>query len=154
QHVIAANGLHKEEAAALQGYWTIPELKEALGKLPGTPSERHTALKAFLDKHFKKGAVNAAVGETLELPKFLFFSQYQRMPGQQALDVLKKKDKNYNDDERVFLAFCDLVGTPIDQIAAITQFEPMISKFEAASIKISTEIFRYWTQNQHLKVQF
>ena len=93
------------------------------------------------------------------LPSFVYFAQYDRMQGQVSLEeIISKKNSNtptpLNRDDMVFLAFCDLVNTPVEAIASLTEFEPMDAKFNAASIKITKELFTYWTQNRHLKVRF
>ena len=48
---------------------------------------------------------------------------------------------------------CELVGVPVEKIATLNQFEQVIARFEAASSKITREIFEFWSQNKHLKVQ-
>jgi predicted ATP-dependent endonuclease of OLD family len=54
----------------------------------------------------------------------------------------------------VFLAFLGLVGTTLEDVAKLDQFESMVAKLESVSNRISREIFTYWTQNKNLKVQF
>lgn len=156
KHVLATSGLHAEEVAPLEGASSIAQLKEHLAKLGGAASPRHQQLAARLEKDFKRGTASLAVIDALELPKFLYFSQYERMPGQVPVDALlaRKAQTKLTDDDRVFIALCELAGTSLEEIHKLQQFEPIIAKFEAASNKISSEIFRYWTQNRHLKVQF
>ena len=36
----------------------------------------------------------------------------------------------------------------------MTEFEPLIAELEAVENRITSEIFRYWSQNKHLKVKF
>ncbi len=55
---------------------------------------------------------------------------------------------------RVFLALLSMVGTSPEQIAKIGTSEGLISKLEAVENRLSRKIFRYWSQNQHLKVRF
>lgn len=157
-HVVAAAALHAEEATELEPHATITDLKAALEGLGADRSERHARLLEHLNAHFARGsAVRAAIDILApRLPKFLYFSQYQRMSGQVALEavVQRKGGNTLTDEDRVFLAFCDLVGTPVEEIAKLNQFEAMIARFEAASNRITRELFRYWSQNAHLKVQF
>lgn len=157
-HVVAAASLHAEEAAELEPHTTITGLKAALEETGEGRSERHARLLENLATHFARGTAVRAVIDVLapRLPKFLYFSQYQRMSGQVALEaVIQRKGSNtLTDEDRVFLAFCDLVGTPVEEIAKLNQFEAMIARFEAASNRITRELFRYWSQNSHLKVHF
>ncbi len=155
KHLLATSGLFQEETDQLSGITTIASLKEALAKVGPAASERQKAFSARIEKDFKRGSWGAVV-DTLELPKFLYFPQYERMSGQVAVNAIlqRKAQKTLTEEDRVFLALCDMAGTTVEDINGLNQFEPIISKFEAASNKISDEIFRYWTQNRHLSVQF
>jgi hypothetical protein len=92
--------------------------------------------------------------DALSLPKFVMFKQYQRMQGRVSVERIVAQQSQPNDDDRVFLALCDMAGTPVDQVQSINRVEDLISRFEAASNKITEEIFHYWTQNQYLEVEF
>jgi hypothetical protein len=154
-HIISTASLHAEEVAELNGIKSIKDLKTML-EAPKT--ERHTALKAHLDNHFRRGSAVLGVIDLLHprMPKFLYFSQYQRMSGQVSLENIlqKKRSIQLDHDDEVFVALCDLVGVPVEKIAELTQFEQMNSRLEAASSRITREIFEFWSQNKHLKVQF
>ncbi|MDP1916424.1 MAG: AAA family ATPase [Myxococcales bacterium] len=157
-HLIAEAGLHAEEAVEAKKSGSVEQLKKWLEQQSANGSERHKALQALLDKGFKRGKAGLAAVDILSerMPKFVFFSQYDRMLGQVSLEEVSQHEAQgtLSQDERVFLAFLALVGASTKELAALTQFEPMIARLEAASIKISKEIFNYWTQNRHLKVQF
>lgn len=154
-HYLNTSTLHEEERKSLEDAKDIGDLRS---RVADGQSERHQKLRDTLAQKFKEGnAWNAAVALLGErLPKFLYFSQYDTMPGEVALDALQKRqtDNSLTKADQAFLAFCDLVGTPLKDIASINKFETLIAKFEGASNKISGEIFRYWSQNKHLKVQF
>jgi predicted ATP-dependent endonuclease of OLD family len=154
QHLLATASLHAEELAELQSVQTIKELKAALGT---TPSERHVALLNHLNQYFRRDQAVLALIDLLNprLPKFLYFSQYQKMDGQVSLEAIvqKKASNTLTEDDKVFIALCDLVGVPVEDIAKLDQFEKIIARFEAASSRITREIFEFWSQNKHLKVQ-
>lgn len=158
KHILSTAGLHVEEAAELAAHETIADLKSALDDMGEKRSDRHEQLWQRLTKSFLRGTATRAVIDLLypRMPKFLYFSQYQRMSGQVGLEgvVARKNNNQLTDEDRVFLAFCDLVGMPLEEIAALNQFETMIAKFESASNRITKELFQYWSQNSHLKVQF
>src|SRR5262249_11817861 len=90
------------------------------------------------------------------MPRFVYFADYQQMRGEVAIDDLRHRqaadDLEFSD--KVFLALLDLVGTTPDDIAAIGRFEELGAELEGVSNKLTEEIFRYWTQNRHLDVQF
>jgi predicted ATP-dependent endonuclease of OLD family len=155
KHVLSSASLHAEEVAELS---QAPSVKELKASLASPKSERHAALKSYLEEHFKRDSAVLGVIDLLHprMPKFLYFSQYQRMSGQVSLESIlhKKRNSQLDHDDQVFVALCDLVGVPVERIAELTQFEQMNSRLEAASSRITREIFEFWSQNKHLKVQF
>jgi predicted ATP-dependent endonuclease of OLD family len=88
------------------------------------------------------------------LPTFLYFGDYQNLPGQVSINELREKDANgkleYGD--RVFIALLDLASTSLDEIDQMKEFEKLNAELEAVSNRLSDEIFEYWTQNRNLKV--
>jgi len=158
KHLIFRSTLHTEEAEECGRCATTKELKAHLDTLGDKASERHKELLAVLKKHFARGTATLAAIDVLSkrMPKFLYFSQYDRMSGQVALeDLVNRKNNNQlTNEDRVFLAFLGLVGTSVEELSQTKQFEPLIAKLEAVSNKISRDIFDYWSQNRHLKVQF
>jgi len=93
---------------------------------------------------------------TPRLPKLVLFSDYQRLPGQIAIDELKRRqaEGTLTFDDRAFLALLELAGTKPDELDGIAHSERLIAELEAVSNRISREIFVYWSQNRHLRVQF
>ncbi len=159
KHLLNSSGLHAEETKALESHATTGTLRAAVAALPA-PSERHGKLLETLNQHFTgQDAVDAAI-QILEarLPSFVYVAQYDKMQGQVSLEeIIKKKNVQpvtLNRDDRVFLAFCDLVGMSVEDVAQIKKFETMSARFGSASIKITNEMFKYWRQNRHLKVIF
>ncbi|MFL5340433.1 MAG: ATP-dependent nuclease [Gemmataceae bacterium] len=159
QHLLDSAGLHAEEINELKAHATTGALRTAVTALQ-SPSERHASLRETLNSHFTGVDAHSAAVAILEqlLPSFVYVAQYDKMQGQVSLEeIIKKKNENpgsLNRDDRVFLAFCDLVGMPVEEIAKIKKFEMMSARFGSASIKITDEMFTYWTQNRHLKVIF
>ncbi|MBA7480663.1 hypothetical protein ES707_16125 [subsurface metagenome] len=92
----------------------------------------------------------------MRLPKFLYFSEYQKMPGQVSITDLREKlsEKRVEVGDRIFLALLDLAGSSISEIDSIKKYEALRAELEAVSSRISDEIFEYWTQNRHLDVEF
>ena len=158
RYLVSTSSLHTEEAAEANKAANVSVLKTHLEGLGEKASERHKQLLALLAKNFAKGTAQlAAVGILAKrMPKFLYFSNYDRMSGQVALEALiaRKSNNQLTNEDRVFLAFLELVGTSVEDLSETKKFEPLIAKLEAASIKISRDIFEYWSQNRHLKVQF
>jgi len=93
---------------------------------------------------------------TPRVPKFLYFASYDRMDGNVSLEKLKTDVANgrVSRNDSVFLAFLDFAGTTLEELSKLDRYESMKARVESASIKISKQIFKYWSQNRHLKVQF
>lgn len=148
-------GLYKEEADSLDGVTRVGDLVAAL-KSVSEPSERQKALLANLNAAFPQADAVKAITDILvkRLPRFLYFSDYYRMSGQVALSQLTTNKASISQKDRVFLALLGLAGTTPEEFVAIGKYEPFAAKLEAASNKITREIFSYWSQNAHLDVDF
>ncbi|MDO8691067.1 MAG: AAA family ATPase [Dehalococcoidia bacterium] len=157
QHFLASAGLEKEDLNALGEHARISDVIDAL-ESDETPSDGRTSLLTKLRAVFPEREPSAAATKVLEqrLPIFLYFADYQRMPGQVAINELlrKKQEGQIEFEDRMFLALLDLAGTTAEQIQGIGKFEPLIARLEAVSNRISQEIFTFWSQNKHLEVQF
>jgi len=92
----------------------------------------------------------------VHIPKIMYFSNYDRMSGDVSIEKLKQDiaNNNVSDGDRVFQNFLRFAGTNLDELASLNQYEQLTARVEAASIKITDQIFEYWSQNQHLKVRF
>lgn len=154
-HLLSTAELHDEERKALASAKTLAELQTKLGA-PGDDSPRLATLLARLKAEFPEASPYQAFWAVVSLPKFMLFSQYQRMEGQVSLDQIqaRERDKKLTENDQVFLALCAMAGTTVAEAASINKFESLVARFESASNKISSEIFNYWTQNRYLKVQF
>ena len=159
RHLLSTSSLHAEEREALASHATVKSLSQALSALGGSATERHKQLLSVLATSFKRGSATLAVIDLLSprMPEFVYFSQYQRMDGRVPLQTLNQKKQNgqpLSDSEQTFVHFCEFAGSSLDELASITRFESLIAKFEAASNKITDQIFKYWTQNKNLTVLF
>lgn len=136
---------------------TIPEIIEKLQAI-AAPTPRESGLLETLKSHFPDGSTLRAAIKILKdrLPAFVYFADYQTMPGVVAIDELLKKraEKRLEHSDRVFLALLDLAGTTAEQINEISEFEVLIAELEAVSSHLTEEIFEYWSQNKHLAVNF
>ena len=90
------------------------------------------------------------------MPKFLYFSHYDRMSGQIAINQLAA-DKGSADgiktSDQVFLDFLEYSGKTLDELVASKRFEELNARCEAAANRITDQIFEYWTQNDELQIQ-
>lgn len=116
------------------------------------------AFQAELNKRFTDNYFSAKFRNFVhsKIPKFLYFSDYYRMSGEVAINDIKNKISNntLKDSDKVFLSLLEMAGTSIEEIDSIDKYDRLKAKLEGVSVKISREIFNFWTQNKNLKVQF
>lgn len=134
---LKAAGLTEEEHAELAAQGkpkSIKELRELLGRVP-RPATGLEKLIAHLDAHFKRGTAGLAFIDALEMPKFVYFSQYDRMPGQASIDLLiqRKSHNALTKDDEIILAFLALAGLTLEDIQRANVTENLIAKLEAVS---------------------
>lgn len=160
QHLVEDADLHTEEADRLRSAQDIQQLLKRLTEIEN-PSERETMLAKHAETTFNSNTAKNKAVEILtsRLPKFVYFSNYNRLPGQVSItDLLNRMGQGnpslLKNSDHVFLALLDLAGIQPDKLNEVDEFEALIAELEAVENRISGEIFNYWSQNQHLKVKF
>lgn len=127
-----------------------------LNGLEGEKPASYVALQKKLAS-YRDGRINLKAIDILNdyWPSFFYVSSYDRMPGKVSVPDLiqKKKNKTTSNNEDIFLDFLAYAGTTIDEFQNPQKSEDLRAKVEAASIKISRQIFEYWSQNKNLKIQ-
>ncbi|MBI1894235.1 MAG: AAA family ATPase, partial [Candidatus Rokubacteria bacterium] len=110
-HFLRSAALYHEEMSALEKAETIAELISLL-RSTASPSVPQSALLNALERAFPSGDPMMGAINTLKtrLPTFVYFADYQKMPGQVAIDELlrKQREQRLQFGERVFLALLDL----------------------------------------------
>lgn len=147
--------LSKEERTGLGGAKTTQNAAAALDKIE-TRTEKQNGLLEAITK-FRKRSAHEHVIDILNprTPKFLYFSHYDRMSGALSINKLnddKKHNRPIDNGDRVFLDFLEYAGTTLDELTKIDRFEELNAKCEAAALRISEQIFEYWTQNDELEI--
>lgn len=88
-------------------------------------------------------------------PLFVYFSDYDIMPGKVSIpDLIEKRD---NDDatrgEQGVISLLDMAGVTLEDFLEPESHEHLIRDLENASNSISDEVFEYWSQNKNLAVK-
>jgi len=148
--------LDEAERVPLLPVSTTTELIEALGNItPSTPKCQQ--LKAYLSQ---SGTVTTQVNAHIltMLPKFMYFSSYDRMAGaiqfEQTRALIGNNQIALEEHRgiRLFVEFLNYAGVSLDQITAVSTYETFNAKLQAASNYITDQILEYWTQNPDLSV--
>lgn len=92
---------------------------------------------------------------TKRLPKFVYFGDYDVMPGKVSIpDLIERRDeKKLTRGEEALLALLSLSGVDLEDFMNPDSHEHLTRSMENASNAISAEVFEYWTQNKNLLVQ-
>lgn len=91
------------------------------------------------------------------MPMFVYYDEYSNMRGRISIQDLTKRqgnDDELDDSDRTFLSLLSLVGTDLEEMDNLRNYDYLKAELEAASISISSEIFEYWNQNKQLSVNF
>lgn len=157
QHLLKTAEMNAQERTKLKGAATLQELTKQLAA-PAEDAQSRTALAQALKQKFGENSTKQAVINLIwqRTPRFAYFSQYLRMPGQLAVDSFTQRTNNnqQTDEDRVFSSLLDMIGMSVAQFAAIQNFEDLSARMEATSNKLTKELVRYWSQNEYLKMNF
>ena len=84
------------------------------------------------------------------LPKFWYYDEYFNLPAEINLNDLK----NNPDKNKTANALLELSGIDLDELIKSTNFEEYNAMLEATSGDISGKIFKYWSTNTQLMIEF
>ena len=148
--------LDESERSVLKSVGTTDELNETLSKLD-SPTQKHQELRAYLTK---RGNLTTQVSVLIKkmLPKFMYFSSYDRMDGavqlEQTSTLIENREiaRDEHRGARMFSEFLDYAGVSINSITQVATYETFNAKLQAASNNITDQILEYWTQNPDLDV--
>lgn len=157
QHLLKTAEMNAQERTKLKGATTLQDLTKQLAS-PAEDAQSRTTLAQALKQKFGDNSAKQAVINLIwqRTPRFAFFSQYLRMPGQLAVDAFKKRmaDSKPDDGDQVFTSLLDMIGMSVDQFGAIKDFENLSARLEAASNTLTKQLVKYWSQNEYLKMNF
>lgn len=147
--------LNKEERTGLGRAKTPSDAADFMEALDARTERQNELLAAI--KKFRNGSalLKAIAILNPRTPGFLYFSHYDRMSGALSINQLtadKKAGEPIENGDQVFLDFLEYAGTTIDELAGLDRFEELNAKCEAAALRITEQIFEYWTQNDDLEI--
>jgi hypothetical protein len=143
-------------AATVTSQQTFAGLLQALEALP-EPGQAVQDLAARIRAMSDRGIGGYLIDEYAapRLPKFVYFADYDIMPGKIAVpDLIAKRDAGTaNRGEQALLSLLAMAAVKPEDFLQGDQNEKLIRALELAGNEISDEVFRYWTQNTELKVE-
>lgn len=158
-HLIGQANLSAPERSQIKSPTNTQALREALEAIQN-PTPKHRQLLKRIDSLSEK-SIGGCIRQILSsvLPRFMYFSNYDRMVGQVRLDHLRAvrddmslfKNDNLRGD-RLFYEFLEYAGSPLDDILSATTYEAFSARLQAASNRITDQILEYWSQNPYISV--
>lgn len=123
------------------------------------PTHGEARLLEYIEQHFPNDDPRRVVRALLQsrLPRFLYFPTYGTLPGRVPVEHISEKveyEADLAEGEEYFLALLNLAGTDVKELQEAGYFEELKARLEGVSNRLSDEIFRYWTQNRDLAVEF
>jgi predicted ATPase len=155
-HLLADRGFNREQLAGLKAAEDTADLAAMIETIPEL-TENQTELLKWLKSHKSFRTLLHSILKRY-FPKFMYFSNYDRMDGAVRLDFLKTWKgsneilKEERSGARLFMEFLEYAGVPLDEILTIGTYETFNAKLQAASNNITDQILEFWTQNPDLSV--
>lgn len=106
----------------------------------------HTRLGNYIYRHYILNNV----------PKFLYFSDYNILPGKINIPHLREAKANGTTDQglKTALGLLEMANITTEELENPDSYEEIKAELEAVSLDISNKVFNYWKQNSQLQVEF
>jgi len=135
-----------EEFTKLLESQTDEELKKKLGTLN----------KYYINSWKWQNNIDEYVARTYlksNIPKFLYYDEYYSLPSKIVIEDLLSQDIEDNDNKTAKALF-ELADINTTELTEADDFEDYKAELEATQAIISDELFKYWTTNQNLEINF
>ncbi len=150
-----ASELDQRTLTAVKGQKTVDALAAALAAVVDkSPSVQafEAIVKQHAQKHFR-----TQIWELLKpvVPKFMYFGDYDNMKGAASFEQLKTALQSTDSGLKTLGMLFDQAGVkPETLVPGAASSEANVARLEAIGVHITSEVFRYWKQNQDLEVRF
>ncbi|MCX2476062.1 AAA family ATPase [Pedobacter sp. MC2016-05] len=137
----------------------LPDLKSVMDLTPEEDDKDFAIILAHVKKIVDKSTWENPLSQHIYLkyiqpnfPKFWYFDDYYHLGGKINLTDLRnglvdEKSKTAN-------ALLELARIKTEEIISSSDYERFIALLEASSNKITNEIFKYWSTNKNLDIEF
>lgn len=161
-------GLSSDTVAAVRGAKSLRAAAENVVGVEKTAADTVflTELQARIKKTEWTNVVKNELWLALQkrIPKFLYFSDYDLMPGKLNLADLAAKVQAAKDDpsnaqthlkakHKAVLALLRMADVTPSEFTGTTGYEEMKAKIEAVSISLTDQVLEFWKQNEDLEVE-
>lgn len=87
------------------------------------------------------------------IPKFMYYDDYYMLPSRISIDKINNKQALDN-SEKTARALLELADIDTANLVNADSYEDFKAELEATQAIISEELFKYWSTNQNLRIQF
>jgi predicted ATP-dependent endonuclease of OLD family len=87
------------------------------------------------------------------MPKFLYYDEYYALPSRIVIENLEDEDIE-EEEFKTAKALLELADLNAEDILEATSFEDHVAELEATEAIISDELFKYWSTNNNLSIEF
>ncbi len=155
-HLRSTLDLPAAAAKAIAGAKTIAALLDSLDELQEPPSDAIALadrIRGWRDCDLGLYLIDQYANRLM--PKFVYFAEYDSMPGKVSLpDLIRRRDSGeLKRGERALLSLLDMAGVSPEEFKDSDQHERLLRELENSGNVISDEVFEYWSQNTELEVQ-
>lgn len=155
RHLRGEMELPPSTASAVDVAQTVDDLVAALEAMEGPTAESQSVV-AQVGK-WRKGSPTLKAIDVLNArrPKFVYFGDYDTMPGKVSIPrlIAKRDAEELTRGEEALLALLAIAGVKLEDFSEPESHEHLIRRLENASNSISDEVFEYWSQNKNLQVE-
>lgn len=90
------------------------------------------------------------------IPSFLYFDEYYQLKGQDNLEAFKGRVESGSLEPADYplLGLIELARLDLDQLANPERTQSLRSRLESAGNRLTRTVLSYWSQNQHLQMEF
>lgn len=121
-------------------------------------SEHEAPLTALLAEWPHPNNLRASIRQWLadRQPVFVYFGEYSLMPGRVSVPALMARRQSgiIEREFQTFLALLDIAGTPLESFENDANYEQQKRRLEAAGLRITEDLKRFWRQNQDSSIEF
>ena len=134
---------------------TIDGLAETLRSLESTTPTATATLEKIESWRDNNPALAAIDVLHKRRPKFVYFGDYDVMPGKVSIPrLISHRDSGALErGEEALLALLSMAEVELEDFSSPDSHEHLIRQMENASNAISDEVFKYWSQNKELQVK-
>lgn len=154
-HLLDELDLPTTDKTKVENSSTVNDLVAALRSLESTTPTATATLEKIESWRDNNPALAAIDVLHKRRPKFVYFGDYDVMPGKVSIPrLISHRDSGALErGEEALLALLSMAEVKLEDFSSPDSHEHLIRQMENASNAISDEVFKYWSQNKELQVK-